>query len=111
MSGNSRENKLSKLATPSDIEEIEGLNLKDLTTEKRSARVHASTQASGRAQQEIGEYAARVTISGRVSIPVASALRRAYMEHRAQGKQPATRDGIIAEALADWLKKHNYLMS
>jgi hypothetical protein len=110
MSGNSRENKLSKLATPSDIEEIEGLNLKDLT-EKRSARVHAFTHASVRAQQEIGEYAARVTISGRVSIPIASALRRAYMEHRAQGKQPATRDGIIAEALADWLKKHNYLMS
>ena len=111
MSGNSRENKLSKLATPSDIEEIESLNLKDLSTEKRSARVHASTQASVRASQEIGEYAARVTISGRMSIPIASALRRAYMEHRAQGKQPATRDGIIAEALADWLKKHSYLMS
>jgi len=111
MSGNSRENKLSKLATPSDIEEIEGLNLKDLTTEKRSARVHASTQASVHTSQETGEYAARVTISGRVSIPVASALRRAYMKHRAEGKHPATRDGIIAEALEDWLKKHNYLMS
>jgi hypothetical protein len=73
---------------------------------KKSARTHASTHI----EESNDEYVVRASISGRVPVDVASALRRAFMDHKAKGKYPKTRDGIIAEALREWLKKRDYLV-
>ncbi len=48
------------------------------------------------------------TITARVDQSITTALLRASLERRIEGKVPSTHRDIIAEALTEWLKKHGY---
>ena len=48
------------------------------------------------------------TITARIDPIITTALLRASLERRIEGKVPSTHRDIIAEALTDWLKKHGY---
>lgn len=47
-------------------------------------------------------------INARIDPTITVALLRASLERRIEGKIPSTQRDIIAEALAEWLKKHGY---
>ncbi len=114
MSDSNRENKLSKHTAPRDLDEIEGLNIKDLLTEERGARTHARTRASTHALpigaiQEEPEPLALVGLSVRVKPLTYKALQFAMREQKRTGASPASRQDIVETALVEWLKKNRYL--
>ncbi len=47
-------------------------------------------------------------INARIDPNITTALLRASLERRIEGKVPSTHRDIIAEALTEWLKKHDY---
>ena len=48
------------------------------------------------------------TINARIDATITTALLRASVNRRIDGKTIWTQRDIIAEALTDWLKKHDY---
>ena len=50
------------------------------------------------------------TITARIDPIITTALLRASLERRIEGRVSSTHRDIIAEALLDWLKKHGYVL-
>lgn len=50
-----------------------------------------------------------VPLTTRLHPDTAQALRRAYLEQKLRGQQPATQQEIVEEALHDWLRRHGFL--
>ena len=107
MSANPRENKLSKYATPTDLEQIPGLS-DILESEKKSARTHARTPALTQGNEE-PEPLALVGLSVRVQPQTYKALQRAMREQKRKGKVPMSRQAIVEVAIVEWLKTEGYL--
>jgi hypothetical protein len=49
------------------------------------------------------------SINARIDPAIATALLRASVERRIKRQAPSTQRDIIAEALSEWLKKHEHL--
>src|ERR1041385_7766134 len=97
MSVNPRENKLSKYATPTDLEDIPGLT-DLLEKDKKSARTHARSHVL---TQTIDgpEPLALVSLSVRVKPQTYKALQRAMLERKLKVQPPITRQDIVETAL------------
>ena len=50
-----------------------------------------------------------VPVTIRLPHRTAQALRRAYLEQRLKHAKPDTQQEIVAEALGDWLRGHEFL--
>jgi hypothetical protein len=53
--------------------------------------------------------AGAVSLNVRIEPEISTALLRASMDRKIQRLDPFTQRDIVADALADWLKKHGYL--
>jgi hypothetical protein len=53
--------------------------------------------------------AGAVSLNVRIEPEISTALLRASMDRKIQRLDPFTQRDIVAEALAEWLKKHGYL--
>ncbi len=50
-----------------------------------------------------------MSLNTRISAEISTALLMASMQRKIQRQHPFTQQDIVAEALADWLKRHDYL--
>jgi hypothetical protein len=76
---------------------------------KKNTYTHTPTDTPTSAEEDDYEYPALVSITARIPVEVSKGLRKAFIEQKRKGKEPFTRQGIIAEAIAEWLRNCGYL--
>jgi hypothetical protein len=68
----------------------------------------AQPQKAAQAAQAPQAIAGAGAINARIDPKITTALLRASLERRIEGRTPSTQRDIIAEAVTDWLKKNGY---
>src|SRR5262249_33631013 len=73
------------------------------TQTRTQARMHARMHTSASAPLAL------LNLSVRITPETAAALRHAMLQQKTVGRTPSSTQGIVEEALRDWLRTHGFL--
>src|SRR5215813_8715207 len=80
----------------------------DEVTSQRATQARTQARMHARIQPSASGPLALVNLSVRITPETAAALRHAMLQQKTEGRTPSSTQGIVEEALRDWLRTHGF---